>query len=97
MKKEKCKELVKVLIISIMKVEKEMTDFIVGFNSNNNLISVIAERKKDILPLEQIIDILELNDKESEEFMCDVYNIIEDSDEFEIKIDKLLEKYEDKI
>lgn len=97
MKKEKCKALVKVLITSIMKVEKEMTDFIVGFNSNNNLISVIAERKKDILPLEQIVDILELNDEESEELMCDVYSIIEDSDEFETKIDKLIEKYEKKI
>ncbi len=97
MNRNKYTELIKILIISIIKIEKEITDFIIYCNKSNNLINIIAERKNETLPLMQIIDLLELNNNECEEFIYKIYDIINDTSDIEYKVERLLKKYEKRI
>jgi len=46
MNKKKCTNLIKILIVSIIKLEKEMTDFIISCNKNKSLISIVAQYYK---------------------------------------------------
>ncbi len=94
MKKEKYARLVKILITSIIKVESEITDFIINCDKNDSLIKIVAERKEETLPLMQIINLLGLNDNEYEEFVNDVYNIVNNTINIEEKVELLLKKYE---
>jgi len=94
MNKKKCTNLIKILIVSIIKLEKEMTDFIISCNKNKSLISIVAERKSDTIPLKQIIDLLELNDKEANDFICEIYNIANTTN-INKKVDILMKKYEE--
>lgn len=97
MNRNKYTELIKILIISIIKIEKEITDFIIYCNKSNDLINIVAERKDETLPLRKVIDLLELNDDECEEFIYKIYDIINDTSDIEYKVERLLKKYEKRI
>ncbi len=97
MNRKKCIDLIKILIISIIKSEKDLTDFIISCNKNKNLISIIAERKNDTMPLTQVIDILELTDEETDNFIYDIYSIVNNPTYINTKVEKLIEKYEKKL
>ena len=92
MSETKAKNIIKLLLNSIIIREKQTSEFIDSFN-NNKLFSII-ENPIDLLPLDVLENMLELKDSKLGEIMYEDYGNMVDKDlNLDVELDKFIAKY----
>lgn len=91
----KCRELLKINLIHLIEIEKEIDKLIEYLNKNRTLLKFDVELEKDVLPLVKMTEILGIdNDDDKCDEMCNkISDIVDNECDVNEKVEEFMKMY----
>lgn len=93
MNKEKYRKLVKVLLIALLRTNLNINELVVFLSKSKYLLNMCVEQKEDVVPIQKIIEILEIKDNDTEDLYNRIFKMKNKKGKVEKNVEYIMKKY----